>query len=336
MPTLDAATALLDCALMRPLLLLAVSLATSACGLFYPPTGDEADDGGITVEEVYVAVGDGGTLLSSPDGATWTRRTVGTDLTLHDVAFGGDRYVAVGQAGKIVESIDGIEWRVAFSPSSRDLHAVVHHFDHFVAVGGDYSVGAETLESIDGITWTRPEGAAPLHLLTDLASDGVSLVAIGNYQSDTQTFGAFRWVDGVGWEQTVDGGLANFGFNAVAAGAPAFAMIGLGNAVTSVDGANWSFAPIFQSSAMRALTFAGAGWIAVGDAGQVLLSPDAAQWTPYTSGVAVDLGGVASDGSLHIAVGGAGTILASGDGVTWIAQVSGATENLHAVMHPRG
>ena len=46
----DPRPSMLRCALMRPLLLLAVSLATSACGLFYPPTGDEADDGGITVE----------------------------------------------------------------------------------------------------------------------------------------------------------------------------------------------------------------------------------------------------------------------------------------------
>ena len=321
---------------MRPLLLLAISLGTSACGLFTLPADDEADGGSVTADELYVAVGDGGTLLTSPDGATWTRRTVGTDLTLHDVTFGGDHYVAVGQAGKILESTNGVDWRVASSPSSRDLYAVVYHFDHFVAVGGDYSVGAETLESIDGITWTRPEGVAPLHLLTDLASDGISLVAIGNYQSDRQTFGAFTWVEGSGWQQNVDGGFANFGFNAVAAGAPAFAMIGLGSAVTSVDGVNWTFAPIFQSTAMRDLKFAGTGWIAVGDAGQVLLSPDAVQWTPYASGVTVDLDGITTDGSLHVAVGGGGTILASGDGVTWIAQASGAAENLHAVMHPRG
>ncbi|HEY0137705.1 MAG TPA: hypothetical protein VGB85_26650, partial [Nannocystis sp.] len=254
---------------------------------------------------------------------------------LYDVAFGGDRYVAVGQAGKILESTDGVTWRSASSPSSRDLRAVVHHQNRFVAVGGDYSVGAETLESTDGITWTRPEYPAPLHLLTDLASDGVSLVAIGHYQSDAQTFGAFTWVDGLGWDQTVDGGLSNFGFNAVAAGSPAFAMIGLGSAVTSLDAVNWSFAPVFQASAMRGLTYAGTGWIAVGDGGQVLLSPDAAQWSPYASGVAVNLAAVTSDGGLHIAVGGAGTILASNDGITWIAQISNAAEALHAVTHPR-
>ena len=282
-----------------------------------------------------VAVGDGGTLLSSPDGATWTRRTGGTDLTLYDVAHGGGHFVAVGQAGKILESLDGLAWRVASSPSSRDLRAVVYHFDRFVAVGGDYSVGAETLESRDGVTWTRPDLPAPLHLLTDIASDGASLVAIGHEGADRQTFGAFTWAEGAGWQQRIDGGLSNFGFNAVAAGTPAFAMIGLGSAVTSLDAIDWTYAPIFQGTAMRGLTYAGTGWIAVGDAGQVLLSPDAAQWSLYASGVAVDLQGVASDGGLHVAVGGAGTILASTDGVLWIAQASGATEALHAVTYPR-
>ncbi len=322
---------------MRPLLVLCLSFGTSACNLFFPPGGDETDDGADMVDPVYVAVGDGGTLLSSPDGATWTRRTGGTDLTLYDVAYGNAHYVAVGQAGKILESSDGIEWRTASSPSSRDLRAVTYHFDHFVAVGGDYSVGGETLESSDGVTWTRPEFPAPLHLLTDIASDGVSLVAIGTYQSDAQKFGAFTWSDGIGWQQNIDGGLSNFGFNAVAAGTgtPPFAMIGFGSAVTSQDAVTWTFAPIFQGAAMRGLTYAGTGWIAVGDGGQVLLSPDAAQWSPYTSGVTVDLAGVVSDGSLHVAVGGAGTILASNDGVTWIAQASGASESLHAVTYPR-
>lgn len=321
---------------MRPLLVLFLSFGTSACGLFYPPADDAGDDAdaGLEADPLFVAVGDRGTLLSSADGATWTRRTGGTDLTLYDIAHGGGRYVAVGQAGKILESVNGVDWRVASSPSSRDLHAVVYHLDHFVAVGGDYSVGAETLESLDGTTWTRPELPAPLHLLTDLASDGISLVAIGHEGADRRTFGAFTWVTGAGWEQHIDGGLSNFGFNAVAAGPPAFAMIGLGSSVTSADAVNWNYAPVFQSSAMRGLTYAGSGWIAVGDGGQVLLSPDAAQWSPYASGVTVDLSAVASDGGLHLAVGAAGTILASSDGIAWFAQASNASETLHAITYP--
>jgi hypothetical protein len=325
---------LLDSATMRRTLVLVLSLGTSACGLFFPEdSGDE--DGTPTAEDVYVAVGDAGALLSSPDGETWTVRTSGTDLGLYDVAHGNNTFVAVGQAGEILSSSDGVTWAPASSPSSRDLKAVVHHIDRFFAVGGDFSVGAETLVSSDGITWTRPEFPAPLYVLTGLASDGTDLVATGSYQSDLQTFGLFAWVEGTGWVQRIDSTGTGFRYEAVAAGSPSFVLIGPGSAANSNDTITWISAPIFQMETMRGLTFTPQGWLAVGDAGMTMRSADAAQWLPGPSGVAVELRDVTSDGAIHVAVGADGTITASADGVDWRAQISPVTAGLHAVTHPR-
>jgi hypothetical protein len=318
---------------LLPLLLL------SACALYFPEQdeGSEAgDDGAAPGEDVFIAVGDQGALLSSADAVTWTVRTSGVNVALRDVAYGDAGWVAVGQAGKIVASDDGVTWRAASSPSSRDLHAVAWHVDRYFAVGGDDSAGAETLTSLDGTTWTRPEVPVVQHVLTGLASDGARLVAIGHFQPDLRTFGLFTWTgDMLGWEQRIDGGVTGTTFDAVAAGAPAFAMVGSGVAASSDDGAVWTSRNVPLAPPMHGLVFTGLGWIAVGDGGGVLTSTDAVAWTSRTTPVAQPLQDVATDGAVLVAVGPAGTLLASTDGVTWTPQTSELTVDLHAVTHNR-
>jgi len=46
---------------------------------------------------LFVAVGGGGTILTSPDGITWTLQTSGTSNTLYGIAYGNGRFVAVGE-----------------------------------------------------------------------------------------------------------------------------------------------------------------------------------------------------------------------------------------------
>lgn len=312
-------------------------LALAGC-IYFPSfnTTDSASDSDTEApvgDALWVAVGDGGTIVRSPDGAAWTSSTSGVTVALNAVAHGDGKFVAVGQAGKILTSEDGVDWAPASSPSSRDLHAVLRHGTRFVAVGGDYSVGSETLESVDGVTWTRPEFMAPKHLLRGLASDGVTLVAIGTYQSDLMTFGAFTWQEGVGWVQRIDGA-AGARYDAVAHGAPNFALIGPTNSATSGDGVSWTNTPLFNlSAAPRAMTYGPGGWIAVGGAGQILASAGAIQWTPRPSPFMADLLGVASNGYQYVAVGSAGQIASSADGSVWTAATSPVSTELRAVVH---
>ena len=53
---------------------------------------------------LFVAVGTSGTILTSPDGVTWTQRTSGTDDTLRGVTHGNGTFVAVGIYGTILTS----------------------------------------------------------------------------------------------------------------------------------------------------------------------------------------------------------------------------------------
>ena len=53
---------------------------------------------------IFVAVGASGTILTSPDGITWTARTSGTTNILYGVTWSGTQFVAVGGSGTIVTS----------------------------------------------------------------------------------------------------------------------------------------------------------------------------------------------------------------------------------------
>jgi hypothetical protein len=52
----------------------------------------------------FVAVGDDGTILTSPDGVSWTARTSETGYGLYGVTYGNGTFVAVGWYGTILTS----------------------------------------------------------------------------------------------------------------------------------------------------------------------------------------------------------------------------------------
>src|SRR5450759_4327117 len=63
---------------------------------------------------LYVAVGESGLLITSPDGHSWTAPSsgnyLGTPNSLNAIAYGNGEFVAVGDHGWTVTSPDGIHW----------------------------------------------------------------------------------------------------------------------------------------------------------------------------------------------------------------------------------
>jgi photosystem II stability/assembly factor-like uncharacterized protein len=112
----------------------------------------------------FVATGAAGTLLTSPDGSTWTSRNSNTPNALLGVAFrlsAGVRYVAVGDAGTIVTSSDDDAgtWSPPIAPVTAQNLRSVAHGSRFVAVGQ----GGAVVFSDDGANWTTASaGSADL------------------------------------------------------------------------------------------------------------------------------------------------------------------------------
>jgi hypothetical protein len=53
---------------------------------------------------LFVAVGDGGSILTSPDGVNWTEQTSEANNQLNGVAYGNGTFVVVGESGAILTS----------------------------------------------------------------------------------------------------------------------------------------------------------------------------------------------------------------------------------------
>ncbi len=131
---------------------------------------------------IFIAVGDGGTILTSTDAITWTARTSNTTANLRGLIVlpqvfplpaGLARIVAVGDGGTIVTSEDGITWTARTSTVTANLRAG-GYASQFVVVGANGTI----LNSLDGTTWNAVTSGSTAELRSVLAGFGVYL-AVG-------------------------------------------------------------------------------------------------------------------------------------------------------------
>jgi hypothetical protein len=59
---------------------------------------------------LFAAIGDEGSILTSPDGITWTARDTGVYVPYDTVSFCNNEFVALGGGGTISISLDGVHW----------------------------------------------------------------------------------------------------------------------------------------------------------------------------------------------------------------------------------
>jgi suppressor of fused len=91
----------------------------------------------ITKRGTWIAIGDGGFVARSPDGAWWTRVKTAVDADLEAIALFGERIVIVGDRGQILLSADdGRTWQIQPSALVAHLWSVVP-FGEGLLIGGD-------------------------------------------------------------------------------------------------------------------------------------------------------------------------------------------------------
>ncbi len=247
----------------------------------------------------FVAVGALGTVVTSPDGASWTLQNQASTTDLAGVAWSGGQLVAVGQAGTIVTSPDGVTWTSHSWGVPFDLLDVVWANAQFVAVG----YGGEILTSPDGATWTSRSSPTP-YALAGVAWTGAQLVAVAQHGVIATS------PDGAAWTLRSSGTSTNLA-SAAWTGARIVAVGDNGTVLTSPDGIAWSAQVSGTANQLLCVAWAGSRLVAVGALGTVVTSPDGIAWTAQSSGTTNRLNGVAWSGTLLAAVGGSGTIVTS-------------------------
>ena len=208
-------------------------------------TGSQSIDGfAYNGSNIYVAVGAGGTLFSSPDAQTWTSRTSGFgSVAIDGVVYGNAIFVAYGSNGLISSSSDGIT-RTARTAnfSTNQIYKTIYANSLFVAVGNGASSGTGGITtSSDGITWTKQTVPTPIGARFEFIAFANSYFVAGGSVSTN-------------------------------------------NIVYSTNGTSWTLAYDNSGNTIRYIAYNGTQWLTANDANNsfTATTPPSTGWTTLT------------------------------------------------------
>ena len=220
-------------------------------------------------DSIWVAIASGTSqAASSPDGTTWTSRTMSASANWTSVAYGNSRFVAVASGGTATSySDDGQSWVAGGAlPSSTTWSSVTFGNGVFVAVA---TGGTSTAYSTNGTAWTLG-GVLP-------SSTTWCSVRYGN--------GRFVAIAGTGGAGTAAAYSLNLGVTWIASTLPTsttwsridygqglFFAVATGGtaAASSPDGVNWTSRTLATSASWNDVAFGSISgaplWVAVASA----------------------------------------------------------------------
>jgi hypothetical protein len=151
------------------------------------------------VGERFLAMGSGGKIAVSADGATWAVNTI-SDRALTAIAFGRGVFVAAGAGGKFITSTDAMTWSPAKSATNLDILGVAFAAGKFIAT----AVDGTALTSSDGSVWTKTDVFTSDNW--DALPPGFPVVAAGDrfIGRAPSLGGSFTSLDGTAWGATFD------------------------------------------------------------------------------------------------------------------------------------
>lgn len=273
---------------------------------------------------LFVAVGENGVIVTSPDGNVWTPRASGTTDRLPAVVFGNGRFVATraNRNAPALSSQDGINWTPVTVTDGNGTPAASSAFNTIAFGGGRFLAAGpgpnstEVMRSEDGISFQTivPVGLGGLiKTLTYFR---------GKFYGFTGYAGFYASANGVSWNDPLGWGDFFYTETGVAASdqISKVAILGSANPVFSEDAGHTFqrteapvdryqpespggyFVPVF-----RAACYGAAAFVAVDTKGGVWTSSRGQYWVPlgYYGVGGQEFRSVTSDGvSRFVAVGG--------------------------------
>jgi hypothetical protein len=265
--------------------------------------------------DVYVAVGDHGTILTSVNGFRWHLELLspapGSTVNLDNLIFLGvggtsNGLAAVGNQGSVFYSpnvdtnVAGVIWHeILPRPTTNDLQGVTALGNILVATGGRGTI----LVSIDGTNWSaRVSGTT--HFLSSVETFPGGLVATGDRGTILTS------PDGLVWTQR-NSGTTNWLYRVRHLNGFLVAVGQGGTILTSSNGSKWTARPSGTSHWLNGIDYVDGLYLAVGVQGTVLTSTNATDWSDAGTITTKSLYGTASHDGQFITVGLEGTILRS-------------------------
>jgi hypothetical protein len=342
---------------------------TAALDINNPPNGHlwVAPQGGITSPYVVTGLTNGTTYAFAMNGRTGggkggaqtpsqsvvpvsaaTHWIAGTGPTaaqvLRGTSYGASTadslnyFVAVGDSGVIYKTQDtvsqglnGYVWStVTPSPAiATDFRAAFHMPGQFVVVGANGAVN-NVFHSTDLATWTAATTTISTGL-NALASNGTTLVAVGDGGKVYYTTDAITWTAAAGIPAGLTANLYGVAYSST------YGWVAVGQAgtlITSPDLLTWTVrASNAGTNDLNAVVItSGNIFVAVGNNGTIVKSIDGSNWALQVRTDTSHLYAVNTDSVQFLAVGQGGAAFTSLDGATWTAVANtGTTKDLLSI-----
>jgi hypothetical protein len=247
----------------------------------------------------FVAVGDQGTILTSPNGHDWTPQPSGPQ-DLYGIAWSGSQFVAVGNAGTILTSPNGYDWTPQYSVTDQGLNRIVWSGSQFVAVGDQGTI----LTSPNGYDW-KPQHSVTDQALNRIVWSGTQFIVVGDQGTILTSPNGYDWKT---WPPSTSSSVL---LGIVWSGAQFVAVGTSGTILTSPNGHDWTPQHSGTEQNLYSIAWSGSQFVVVGTSGTILTSPNGHDWTPLHSVTERELNCIVWSGTQFVAVGDQGTILTS-------------------------
>jgi photosystem II stability/assembly factor-like uncharacterized protein len=141
----------------------------------------------------FVAVGDRGTVLTSPDGMEWTSQKSGIDANFRAIIYGREKFVAAGDGGAIAISPEGKVWKPVESGTKSNLKLIT--FTKSLRNVRFFTIAGE-----NGTLLTSRMGDANWELHKDVTKENIAgLLGLGSARAFTQSGAVFVSDDDFKW-----------------------------------------------------------------------------------------------------------------------------------------
>jgi hypothetical protein len=269
---------------------------------------------------LFVAVGQDGLRMTSPDGLTWSNVMTGKEGEVYRaVCFGGGRFAAVGSYGGsniFAGTGDGLAWetRTLDAKYFKYLRGLGFGRGEFLAIGGDPgSVGASSpllVRSADGVNWGDYVPFSGKNILRRMAFGDGRFVGVGDRGRRATSTDGLTWVD-VPDVRAVDT-LVDVAF-----GGGVFVGVGLhGLRMCTRDGLTWEHRQVGEEGEhLNSIVWTGDRFVSIG-AGATYESVDGKGWSRRLNRDAPLT--VAYGGGVFVGARWKGRMLRSTDAVEWV------------------
>jgi hypothetical protein len=287
---------------------------------------------------LYVAVGAGGRIMTSPDAIKWTTQRSPTSMDIYGIASGALNGVhwfvataggeSIGTGGLILKSRDGFNWETNLV--DRPVFCVAYSGSSFLVGGAN-----RLFQSGDLTTWAKRETPRQDQVETavSLTYGGglfVLTTALAGYDGRGYRL-FFTSNDGVKWERMMDrAGEWWYRYGAVAFG-PDLGYLIVGYHANDPAGRNDGGEHYYASQFWHEGAFDNNSgrWAHVG-------SLDGTTWTERSKPDDTGLFGVTYGDGTFVAVGNNGTVCLTSDGIAWQKINAGTDRRLRSVVYGGG